>query len=418
MSPIVPLEVIEGIIGYLSAVPDALQQCSLICRQLLPASRGHLWRTVRLDITERGLKSPRMESFLELLNDSPTIAWCVRRVIVKYQEDSLAGEATSDLTMATTLCRWFPNVRSLTLTNFRAPTFYDAISMARNLPTIVSLDLQSFRLSKLLSDWPSSAEPSTAAPDGCWALRELAISGLLPAEEHSNLVAFLKRSTEVVPIRSFAFCTPSVMFSPWPLSLELRPGIPSFAASLRHFGTSVSEITDTIQAYQPGRDYTRHVMANLRSCKALRSLDFQYDCTAVFLSRLFLSNSVEPETISLPSFFIRELADVLSEPGAPSCPLLEEILLEVLAPHSWITTWAEDLGRLASALATQDAEGNRRYPNFARFSLRSSILHIIRPGLGRRAEEAAERQRNAEKSGLEMLEPFAKAGIKVELDIC
>ncbi|KAL7280951.1 hypothetical protein ACG7TL_005900 [Trametes sanguinea] len=383
--------------SYLSAAPDTLQQCSLICRQLLPASRGHLWRTVRLEVTERGLKSPRMESFLELLNDSPTIAWCVRRVIVKYQEDSLAGDATSDLTMATTLCRWFPNVRSLTLTNFRAPTFYDAISMARNLPTI------SFRLSKLLSDWPSSAEPSTAAPDGCWALRELAISGLLPAEEHSNLVAFLERSTEVVPIRSFAFCTPSVMFSPWPLSLELRPGIPSFAASLRHFGTSVSEITDTIQAYQPG---------------PLRSLDFQYDCTAVFLSRLFLSNSVEPETISLPSFFIRELADVLSEPGAPPCPLLEEILLEVLAPHSWITTWEEDLGRLASALATQDAEGNRRYPNFARFSLRSSILHIIRPGLGRRAEEAAERQRNAEKSGLEMLEPFAKAGIKVELDIC
>ncbi|KAI9063809.1 hypothetical protein FKP32DRAFT_1676090 [Trametes sanguinea] len=414
-----PLEVIEGIIGHLWATPEALQQCSLVCHQLLPASRVHLWHSIRLEVTERGLQSPRMGSFLELLDEIPAIAWCVRRLTIEYSGDNLAGEVTSDLAIAVALCGWFPNIRSLTLVKPRAPTFYDALLLARNIATIESLDLQSFRLVKPLSHWPSSAEPSVTSLHGRWALRELKITGLLPAEEHSNLVAFLERSAEVIPIRSFTFRNPCVMFSPWPLSLELRPGIPSFAAALRHFGTSVSEITDTIQAYQPGRDYTQRVMADLPSCNSLRSLEFQYDCTAVFWSRLFYSNSIEPETILLPSFFLRELADALSARDPP-CPLLEEISIEVIAPQSWMMAWAEDMARLASALTAQGADGKRKYAKFARVCLRSAVLHMIRPGLGNRMEAEVEMQRDAGKNGLlmEIMEPFASAGIKVEIDIC
>ena len=73
---ILPPELFDETLDHLWDDPKALQACSLTCRTWVPTARLHLFRTARLSSPSSCL------DFASLLNSSPPIAWCVRKLTI------------------------------------------------------------------------------------------------------------------------------------------------------------------------------------------------------------------------------------------------------------------------------------------------------------------------------------------------
>ncbi|KAI9063810.1 hypothetical protein FKP32DRAFT_1650319 [Trametes sanguinea] len=420
-----PIEIIEYTIGFLRGERDALFPCALLCRDLLPYCRSVIWETLVVSMTEEGLNSPRMVSFVDLLRHSPDIAPCVRSLTINYQRDIYKSTRESpQVDAVVAFSRHLPGLRNLTISKLPSPSLYHLLLVARRLPTLETLHLYFANLIQHTSKWPPSAPPLGIVPGqgltaGSWALRSLSFTGGLRMAEHSDLVSFLEKSTDIIPLRSFTLRVPSLLTCSEPFMAERRPGVPNFACNLLHFGISVHEILPLGDVYEGGREHTRRVFSQLHQCQSLRSLELQCDCSSFFWLQ---SNGLysHQSSFRLPSFAIAELAAALSSPGAPPCPHLERISVEVIAPQGWLTDWGKDLAILASAVSGSDEEGRKRYPRFARFRLRSAVLDLIRPGMGQRAMDYARLQREVKKEDLlvPMLEAFTRAGVEAEVDIC
>ncbi|OSD00115.1 hypothetical protein PYCCODRAFT_1414740 [Trametes coccinea BRFM310] len=419
-----PIEIIEYTIGFLHGERDALFPCTLLCRELLSFCRSAIWEVLVVFMTEEGLNSPRIASFLDLIRHSPDIAACVRSLTINYQRDIYKSTKQSpQVDAVVAFSRHLPGLRNLTLSKLPSPSLYHLLLVARQLPTLETLNLYFVSLIQQTSKWPPSAPPlgivRRQGTAGSWALRSFSFTGGLRMAEHSDLVSFLEKSTDIIPLRSFALRVPSLITCSEPFMAERRPAVPNFACNLLHFGISVHEILPLGDVYEGGREHTRRVFSQLHQCQSLRSLELQCDCSSFFWIQ---SNGLysHQSSFRLPSFAIAELADTFSSPGAPPCPLLESISIEVIAPQSWLVGWGKDLALLASAITGSDEEGRKRYPRFARFHLRSAVLDLIRPGMGQSAMDYAQLQREVKKEEflMPMLEPFCRAGLDVEVDVC
>ncbi len=73
---ILPPELFDETLDHLWDDPKALQACSLTCRAWVPTARLHLFRTVRLCSPSTCL------DFASILDSSPSVAWCVRKLTI------------------------------------------------------------------------------------------------------------------------------------------------------------------------------------------------------------------------------------------------------------------------------------------------------------------------------------------------
>lgn len=76
-APQLPAELSDAIIDYLRNDQKALRACSLVCRDWLPRARHNKLQTVVLAVTT-------CATFIKLLNRTPDIAACVKKVTLQY----------------------------------------------------------------------------------------------------------------------------------------------------------------------------------------------------------------------------------------------------------------------------------------------------------------------------------------------
>lgn len=85
--PVLPPEIFDETIDHLWDDPKSLEACSLTCRAWVPTSRLHLFRTVRVRSAED------CTSLSSLLESSPVIARCVRKLTICAEYPGYDGEA-------------------------------------------------------------------------------------------------------------------------------------------------------------------------------------------------------------------------------------------------------------------------------------------------------------------------------------
>jgi hypothetical protein len=107
-SPRLPTELCDIVIDNLSHDGAALRACSLTCKAFLPASRYHLFYTVRL-------KGRKVKGFLEFIDSSPKIGLYVRRLLLFEGRGRYSFEPRWLSSALPTIVNRFPEVLVLTL---------------------------------------------------------------------------------------------------------------------------------------------------------------------------------------------------------------------------------------------------------------------------------------------------------------
>lgn len=85
--PVFPPELFDETLDHLWDDPKALSACSLTCRAWVPTTRLHLFRTVRLD------SESSCTEFSALLQSTPAIARCVRKLTISAQYSGVGTDA-------------------------------------------------------------------------------------------------------------------------------------------------------------------------------------------------------------------------------------------------------------------------------------------------------------------------------------
>ncbi|OJT04272.1 hypothetical protein TRAPUB_5006 [Trametes pubescens] len=442
MSPTLtlPVETIEHAISLLRGDIPSLAACSLTCHALLPISRVHLWHEVVLpiELDAYGSHSARVEAFIRIMNRNRNIAAYIRSVVVCPSPgySYMDGIEFDGVTWAT-LGAQLPAIRSLRLRDILLLDLAELVPIIRDRPTLEALILDNVGM---MSDdnysfWPPSlAQPATGAAavggqPSRWALRTLSVFGnAIPMKELSRLVLFLEQSTEVMSLEALDICCAMAPPEESPRRPVVWPGIPSFGASLRHFGITFRDTKPQARiAVDPvGREHVQRVISDLPRCISLRSLRLGYERTGAFMLGALLPSEAGTSSGYTPTpFFLELLVDVLSASGPAPLPLLEELTLVFGGPPTWLAGFEAAFTRLADVLVgdhggAEGAPGSttaRRYPRFSRLDVRTISLSTLTPFFEDGDVEQHRGRLEMERLYmiLPMLAGFVEAGVHVEV---
>ncbi|KAL1942937.1 hypothetical protein VTO73DRAFT_4608 [Trametes versicolor] len=388
---------------------------------------------------------PRTMSFLALLDGSPGIRPFVRSLVFSMSQHPYThysggthpyahhSSGTSQLSWRAVVDR-LPSLRSLRFREFRLDCLHDLVSVAGDRPTLEALYLESVmieRASRGMWPPPQPAQlPGTSMGDAYgrqptpWGLRTLSVvNAIVPCSELEQLALFLERATEA------SYLSLDTLDLHWPFhgshayehpGLCVRAEVPSFGATLRHLGVTLSDLDRSQQIVPDGRAHMQRVMTAISACSSLRSLCLRYDRWSHLLQ---FDHDTPPDYTPTP-FFLDLLADTLSgRVGAPGVALipLEDIALYFKSPPHWLIGFETAFDRLAEALVGDVDEsapaGRRRYPRFAHLDVRMEHLNMLSSVL--RGSEDIEEHRARQMVGKDlihpMLERFARAGVHVEV---
>ncbi|KAI9069088.1 hypothetical protein FKP32DRAFT_1587150 [Trametes sanguinea] len=434
MSPELPFDVLEHILVYLRRDKRTLAACSLVCRQFQTIVRALSvpWEEAKLSPSEKCLETPSIKQFLDEMIADPERAASYDQLTLSYKLEGPAHNPSLALVieMIVTLCAHLPEVRDLQLESFEfnEPVLYGLLTVAGRIPTLESLCLVALQVDVrhlACPPWPHASVESWSASEGGssrWALRRLLLdNSTIPAADLRSLVSFLERSRESISLESLGLC--ASLFLDRPEITDNRPGAPH-SLGLRHFRSTVNDITRYGKVYKPGRENMSRLLSDLRRCRTLRSLRLDYDAAICLFDDAFSRRGRPRVPIRLPSHLVKALASTLNPWGPPPMPELERLCLVVHAPPDWFSGWKSAFASLAKALVgdVHKPPEKRRYPKFARLEVQSVVVPYMAamyPVLWSAAEEEIRLQKAAREQNvlMPMLGPFVKAGIDVRVEI-
>ncbi|KAI0364812.1 hypothetical protein BV20DRAFT_1104849 [Pilatotrama ljubarskyi] len=413
----VPFQIIEHTIGFFDGDIPSLATCSLICRDLLPVCRTHIWRDIALPIGARypgsSTQSPRTAAFLEVIDADPVVALYVHALSLDLRYSDGSAE-----------------IRGHKRRN-RTTVYEVLIAIARDFPLLEALHLENANIEDQdggeRGDLRSLATSTNRAR---WALKKLAIvEGLVPATLLSELVAFLGQSADLVSLQSLDLRSPILSRDS---ILQVWPNVLPFASSLLHLGIALNDVGPVeLQdvSITPFDKVYKHrierVLSTLPQCGSLQSLCLQYDLfESFFLVSYTNSDNMFPASPPIPSpSFLDLFSDVLSAPGEHPLRCLERLSLVFISPPHWLADFHASFHKLAEALvdglddARSDGAEMRKFPRFSRLDVRMSILQTVQTLWGERGIGEYRARWDVVKRDLilPMLAPFARAGVAVEI---
>ncbi|KAI0365193.1 hypothetical protein BV20DRAFT_774252 [Pilatotrama ljubarskyi] len=427
-----PVETIEHTIGYLDDDTRSLATCSLICRDLLPVCRNHIWRDISLPIGPYpgATPPPRTAAFLEIIGASPVVAFHVHSLSLSFQDGSVKTRDPilwSKSDVYGVVAR-LPSLKTLRVYNMLGigRSLYELIAIARDFPLLQALHLQNIHIED--QDWGERVDlrslTASSTNPARWALKKLAIiGGFVPASLLSQLVSFLEQSADRVSLQSLDLRSPILSSDS---ALQDWPDIPSFASSLQHLGVALNDVSRVGEPSIVERERMQRVLAALPLCRSLRSLCLQYDLFEYSFQIIY----THPDSLTPPAprfisslSFLDLLSDVLSAPGEAPLPCLERLSLVFLSPPHWLVNFRASFHKLAEALvgdldnARSDGAGIRRFPRFSRLNLHTAIIQDAEPLWGERQTQEYLAKAEVVKRDLilPMLAPFARAGVGVQV---
>lgn len=272
-----PVETIEHIFNFLADDPSSLFVCASTCHGLVPIARTWLWQEVALPLDQYGAcRHQRSKAFLGLLDSNPAIAHYIRSLILHPGKCARVGKGVPfDRATWDILSARLPALRSLRLRILRMVYLYEVVELLRDQPTLEALYLEDVDLTvasqwKVLV-WPQSpTQISETAVDepllSSCTLRTLSIvGGEMTGEEVVRLALFLEQAKRDLPrLDSLDFCCAMPHNFARYDRPQPGPGIPSYGASLRHFGVTFFEpppnfqdLFDHCESYCPPRPAVR-----------------------------------------------------------------------------------------------------------------------------------------------------------------
>ncbi|OJT04263.1 hypothetical protein TRAPUB_4997 [Trametes pubescens] len=242
-----PVETFEHIISSLAGDLPSLAACSLICHGLLPIARTWLWQEVTLPLNQDEACCQRTDAFLCLL-DNPAIAHCIRSLILHPRKSVHVGEGVPfDRVTWNILSARLPALRSLRLRILVIGSLYEVVEVIRDRSTLEALYLEDVDLLESHRKVPAWPQPPTRThSEGAvdepllplCALRTLSIvGGDIFTLEVVQLALFLEQAKGYMPrLESLDLCCATPHNFARDNRPQTGPGIPSYGASLRHFG--------------------------------------------------------------------------------------------------------------------------------------------------------------------------------------
>ncbi|OSD00113.1 hypothetical protein PYCCODRAFT_1479388 [Trametes coccinea BRFM310] len=450
MAPhMIPLETIEHTLHFLRDDLRTLAKCSLVCRALLPTCRTHLYRDISLThqvVNYKTVETSRTELFFQIVDADPSILLYARTLTLDYGQDLFQspaeGAREAGRAWKYVLRRCFPSLRSLTICYLTTSGLSDlTAAITHFLPELESLSFRDLQVLEGPTDFGAPLFVNAPWSTGEWVarggparsnLRAFSLVDLyneVAGSELSELVSLLGHYPQLdsIDIRP-------QMPRPDDLTSDPRHLIAEFAPRLRHFGFLVGDITGDGAVSAEDRERMESILAALPRCRSLRSLCVHYSCLGYYLCTMMaITPTLMPGERSRPAlppqlspFFLDAFCEVLSSTPAPF-PLLEELVIVLHNPLTWLRNWADALDRLAGLLIGDWAPGDgmvaeraTRFPRFRRLEIcASTISAMVRLMYDDNGLEDARMQIREVKEGFlrPILERFKEAGIEVDVKV-
>ncbi|KAL7280952.1 hypothetical protein ACG7TL_005901 [Trametes sanguinea] len=392
------------------------------------------------------VETSRTELFFQIVDADPSILLYARTLTLDYGQDLFQspaeGAREAGRAWKYVLRRCFPSLRSLTICYLTTSGLSDlTAAITHFLPELESLSFRDLQVLEGPTDFGAPLFVNAPWSTGEWVarggparsnLRAFSLVDLyneVAGSELSELVSLLGHYPQLdsIDIRP-------QMPRPDDLTSDPRHLIAEFAPRLRHFGFLVGDITGDGAVSAEDRERMESILAALPRCRSLRSLCVHYSCLGYYLCTMMaITPTLMPGERSRPAlppqlspFFLDAFCEVLSSTPAPF-PLLEELVIVLHNPLTWLRNWADALDRLAGLLIGDWAPGDgmvaeraTRFPRFRRLEIcASTISGMVRLMYDDNGLEDARMQIREVKEGFlrPILERFKEAGIEVDVKV-
>ncbi|KAI0694082.1 hypothetical protein C8T65DRAFT_58281 [Cerioporus squamosus] len=408
--PVLPTELFERIIDNLCGDARSLSSCALVCRDWLPRSHFHRFASISLPISYP-LLSSRRTKLRALIEENPNIVLYVRSLSLNGMSILGSSMSWSTAQALPPMCPRLVTLRSLSLSRFEFCSLTELLPTICALPALEELSLDRVRVHARTSAPHADCTDAVRKARAHRPLKALRFTGETIGEsileaEASEFASALADAGVLSPgsLNNLALLSGARGCAGW------VPFLPSLAPSLQHCALSLHELIVHGELAEIAREHIVHVYDALRPCPALRSSCVQYNSTSTLMQRVF-----EGATHTIPGaapFFLDALCDVLSRPGEPAFPILEELSLIYVGSRHGLASCASALDRLARALLDRE-----RYPCVRKLSVRvdepryvTGLFRVERGTVDSMGDEQ-------ERCILDLLGGFDQGRIEVEVKI-